>query len=81
MPAVRQLLIGQLIEVVDGAAWDADIRQRRASRIDLARAIPRPNSASSTSCWSVGRIRSRGVPIAGRTNGCASHARTNGQPN
>jgi hypothetical protein len=33
------LLIGQLIEVVDGAAWDADARQRRASRIDLRRAI------------------------------------------
>jgi hypothetical protein len=39
LPAVRQLLIGQLIEIVDGAAWDPDIRQRRASRIDMARAI------------------------------------------
>jgi hypothetical protein len=25
--------------VVDGAAWDAEIRQRRASRTDMARAI------------------------------------------
>jgi hypothetical protein len=36
---VRQLLINRLIDVVDGAAWDADIRQRRASRTDWARAI------------------------------------------
>jgi hypothetical protein len=37
--AVRQLLIRN---VVDGAAWDADVSQRRASRTDMARAIVRP---------------------------------------
>jgi hypothetical protein len=38
-PAVRQLLLRKLVDVVDGAAWDADARQRRASRTDMARAI------------------------------------------
>ena len=38
-PAVRQLLLRKLVDVVDGAAWDADVRQRRASRTDMARAI------------------------------------------
>jgi hypothetical protein len=38
-PAVRQLLLRKLVDVVDGAAWDPDIRQRRASRTDMARAI------------------------------------------
>jgi hypothetical protein len=38
-PAVRQLLLRKLIDVVDGAAWDADVRQRTASRTDMARAI------------------------------------------
>jgi hypothetical protein len=37
--AVRQLLLRKLVDVVDGAAWDADVRQRRASRTDMARAI------------------------------------------
>ena len=36
---VRQLLLRELIVVVDGAAWDADVRQRRANRTDWARAI------------------------------------------
>jgi hypothetical protein len=38
-PAVRQLVLRKLVDVVDGAAWDADARQRRASRTDMARAI------------------------------------------
>jgi hypothetical protein len=38
-PAVRQLLLRKLIETVDGAAWDAEVRQRRASRTDMTRAI------------------------------------------
>jgi hypothetical protein len=38
-PAVRQLLLRRMVEVVDGAARDADVRQRRASRADMARAI------------------------------------------
>jgi hypothetical protein len=38
-PVVRQLLLCKLVDVVDGAAWDADARQRRASRTDMARAI------------------------------------------
>jgi hypothetical protein len=37
--AVRQLLLCKLVDVVDGAAWDPDVRQRRASRTDMARAI------------------------------------------
>jgi hypothetical protein len=37
--AVRQLLLRKLVDVVDGAAWDPDVRQRRASRADTARAI------------------------------------------
>lgn len=37
--AVRQLLLRRLISVVDGASWDANIRQCRASRTDWARAI------------------------------------------
>jgi hypothetical protein len=37
--AVRQLLLRKLVDVVDGAAWDPDVRQRRASRTDMARAI------------------------------------------
>lgn len=36
---VRQLLLRRLVDLVDGAAWDADVRQRRASRTDWARAI------------------------------------------
>jgi hypothetical protein len=36
---VRQLLAAKLIELTDGAAWDADIRQRRAARTDMTRAI------------------------------------------
>jgi hypothetical protein len=38
-PAVRQLLVHRLVDLVDGAAWDADVRQRRASCTDMARAI------------------------------------------
>ena len=38
-PAVRHLLIRRLVDVVDGAAWDADVRQRCATRTDMARAI------------------------------------------
>ena len=38
-PVVRQLLLRKLVDVVDAAAWDADVRQRTASRIDMARAI------------------------------------------
>lgn len=38
-PLVRKLLIRKMVEVVDGAAWDADVRQRNASRADMARAI------------------------------------------
>lgn len=38
-PVVRHLLLRKLVDVVDGAAWDADVRQRRASRTDMARAI------------------------------------------
>lgn len=38
-PAVRQLLLKKLVDVVDGAAWDAEARQRQASRTDWARAI------------------------------------------
>jgi hypothetical protein len=37
--AVRQLLLRKLVDVVDGTAWDSDVRQRRASRADRARAI------------------------------------------
>jgi hypothetical protein len=38
-PLARQLLTAKLIELADGAAWDADVRQRRAARTDMARAI------------------------------------------
>jgi hypothetical protein len=37
--AVRQLLLRKLVDVVDGAAWDSDVRQRRASHTDMSRAI------------------------------------------
>jgi hypothetical protein len=37
--AVRQLLLRKLVDVVDGAAWDSNVRQRRASRTDMVRAI------------------------------------------
>jgi hypothetical protein len=38
-PVVRQLLLRKMLEVADGSAWDPDVRQRRSSRIDMARAI------------------------------------------
>jgi hypothetical protein len=37
--AVRQLLLRRLVDPVDSAAWNADVRQGRASRTDMARAI------------------------------------------
>jgi hypothetical protein len=40
-PVVRRLLLRRLVDVVDGAAWDADARQRNASRTDMACAIAR----------------------------------------
>jgi hypothetical protein len=38
-PVVRQLLLRKMLEVADRSAWDADARQRRASRTDMTRAI------------------------------------------
>ena len=37
--AVRELLTRRMVELADGAAWNADTRQRRANRTDWARAI------------------------------------------
>lgn len=38
-PTVQQLLTERLLEIADGAAWDAATRQRRIGQIDMARAI------------------------------------------
>jgi hypothetical protein len=44
---VRQLLLNRLVDVVDGAAWDADIRQRRTANTDMARAVARAEQAAA----------------------------------
>ena len=36
---VRELLLRRMVEIADGAAWNADTRQARANRTDWARAI------------------------------------------
>ena len=61
--AVRQLLLRKLVDVVHGAAWDADTRQARASRTDWAAQSPRPSRASSTGCgFGCGSVSVAGHP-------------------
>lgn len=44
-PAARALLTRQLITVVDGAAWNAETRQARALKAEMARAIAKAEQA------------------------------------
>jgi GcrA cell cycle regulator len=61
-PVVRQLLIRKLVDVVDGAAWDADARQRRASCTDMARAIAAAEQREFDQLLKGVRIRQTGPP-------------------
>jgi hypothetical protein len=70
--AVRQLLLRKLVDVVDRAAWDSDVRQRR--RTDMARAIATAEQQEfdrlladmprRQHCWSAQRIEHLRARIA-----------------
>jgi hypothetical protein len=71
--AVRQLLLRKLVDVVHGAAWDADTRQARASRTDWARAIAAAEQGEFDRLRVWVRIRERRRPsIAGPPSGSQS---------
>jgi len=76
-PLARQLLTAKLIELADGAAWDADVRQRRAARTDMARAIAAAEAREFARL--VGGLRGRS-PWHGRKAGKPRKPRANEWP-
>lgn len=66
-PAVRRLLLHRVVEVVDGAAFDADTRQRRTASTDMARALAAAEQAECARL--VGGLRYSADRRQGRAGG------------